>query len=161
MFDFTTLVTDRTAADVARFIELRDKGNMNMTSAELAEWLAGMKGAYNASDLNRVGACLNYLYERLLKAGYIDYPDIFVAKTTWTVTSIPTVSDIQHYLKCISIIREALATFPGTPTAPTNARSLTYLQANDIEKILISVETAINNMIAVFQFCGEPNCGDV
>ena len=60
-----TLITDRTAADVARVHELAVKGYAGMTAAELAEWLAGMKGAYNAVDLNRVGTALNYLRDRL------------------------------------------------------------------------------------------------
>lgn len=42
-----TLITDRTAADVACVNELAAKGYAGMTAAELAEWLAGMKGAYN------------------------------------------------------------------------------------------------------------------
>ena len=56
-----TLITDRTTADVARVHELAVKGY----AAELAEWLAGMKGAYNDVDLNRVGTALNYLRDRL------------------------------------------------------------------------------------------------
>lgn len=161
MFDFTTLVTDRTAVDVVRWLELRDKGLANMTDEELSEWMSGtMKGAYNVSDLNRVGNCLNYLFERLKGLGYIAYPNIFTAKTDWTITSIPTVSDMQAYLRAVSIIRNALITFPGTPIPPTNTRGLTFLQANDIEKILLSVETATNNMIAAYRYCGEPNCGD-
>lgn len=60
-----TLITDRTAADVARVHELAVKGYAGMTAAELAEWLAGVKGAYNAVDLNRVGTALNYLRDRL------------------------------------------------------------------------------------------------
>ena len=46
-----TLVTDRTQADVERVRELAAKGFAAMTAAERAEWLAGMKGAYNAADL--------------------------------------------------------------------------------------------------------------
>lgn len=60
-----TLITDRTTADVARVHELAVKGYAGMTAAELAEWLAGMKGAYNDVDLNRVGTALNYLRDRL------------------------------------------------------------------------------------------------
>lgn len=40
-----TLVTDRTAADVTRWRVLREKGLAGMTTDELTEWLAGMKGA--------------------------------------------------------------------------------------------------------------------
>ena len=65
-----TLVTDRTEADVSRYSELRDKGWAEMTTAEKAEWVAGMKGAYNASDLNRVASAMAYLSQRFASAGY-------------------------------------------------------------------------------------------
>ena len=64
-----TLITDRTTADVARVHELAVKGYAGMTAAELAEWLAGMKGAYNDVDLNRVGTALNYLRQGYHVAG--------------------------------------------------------------------------------------------
>ena len=43
---------------------MRDKGWAEMTAAERAEWVAGMKGAYNASDLNRVASAMAYLSQR-------------------------------------------------------------------------------------------------
>ena len=48
-FDFSTLVTDRTQSDV-----------QNGTK----------KGYYNAEDLNRVTACMDYLNEVLTRLGY-------------------------------------------------------------------------------------------
>ena len=48
-FDFSTLITDRTRADV-------DAGNE--------------KGTYKASDLNRVGSAMNYVATRLREQGY-------------------------------------------------------------------------------------------
>lgn len=48
-FDFSTLITDRTQADVTK---------------------KAAKGFYNASDLNRVTACMEYLDEELRKLGY-------------------------------------------------------------------------------------------
>lgn len=48
-FDFSTLITDRTQADVTK---------------------KSAKGVYNASDLNRVTACMEYLNEELRKLGY-------------------------------------------------------------------------------------------
>ena len=47
-----TLITDRTAADVARVHELAVKGYAGMTAAELAEWLAGMKSAWAAAGID-------------------------------------------------------------------------------------------------------------
>lgn len=65
-----TLIYDRTQADVTRRDALAAKGLSGMTEAELAEWRAGMKGAYNATDLNRVTDALHYLQEELTGYGY-------------------------------------------------------------------------------------------
>lgn len=161
-FDFTTLVTDRTEADYKRWEHLRDKGFLNMTDEERAEWLTGnMKGSYNKSDLNRVGEALNYLHDKLNAAGYITYPLTFTAKTNWTVASIPTADDLTYYLKCVSNIRGALTLFANTPPAPTDTGALTIDEANNIEKILIDVETLINNMLAARLFCNDVFAGEI
>ena len=55
------LITDRTQSDITRWRTLHDKGWANMTADEKTEWTAGMKGAYNATDLNRVNNALIYL----------------------------------------------------------------------------------------------------
>lgn len=161
-FDFTTLVTDRTAEDFQRWQTLRDKGFTDMTEEERAEWLTGnMKGSYNKGDLNRVGEALNYLHDRLNAAGYITYPLTFTAKTNWTVSSIPTADDLTYYLKCVSSIRSALALFETTPPAPTDTGALNIEEANNIEKILIDVETLINNMLSARLFCNDIFAGEI
>lgn len=161
-FDFTTLVTDRTEADYKRWEHLRDKGFLNMTDTERAEWLAGnMKGSYNKGDLNRVGEALNYLRDRLTAAGYITYQTNFTAKTNWTVASIPTADDLTYYLKCVSNVREAMTKFATTPPAPTDTGALNIDEANNIEKILIDVETLINNMLVARFYCGDVFAGEI
>jgi len=156
-----TLVTDRTAADLARWLDLRNKGYAKMTEAERAEWDAGnMKGAYNVSDLNRVGAALNYLRDRLAEASYLSQV-AFVAKTDWTATDVPTASDLFSYLRYVSIIREALAQYATTPATPSYTGGLDYQEANDIERILLDVDMLINNMLAARYYCGELYSGEV
>jgi hypothetical protein len=161
-FDFTTLITDRTAADFQHWEYLRDKGFENMTESERSEWLAGnLKGSYHSSDLNRVGEALNYLCGRLTEVGYMSYLTTFTAKTNWTITSIPTAEELTHYLKCVSNIREAMAQFENTPPTPTNTGALNIEEANNIEKILIDVETLINNMLAARFYCGDVYAGEI
>lgn len=65
-----TLITDRTRADVDDLL------------AKLAAGLnpADHKGAYNASDLNRVGEAVNYLRLRLYEIGISAGPDCFVTE---------------------------------------------------------------------------------
>ena len=59
------LIYDRTQEDVDRVKELKEKiltaGLSSLTSDERSEYMAGMKGAYNASDLNRVGQAVRYI----------------------------------------------------------------------------------------------------
>lgn len=64
------MVTDRTSADVSRVEELAAKGWTGMTTAEQTEWAAGMKGAYNYTDLNRVTAAMDYINNQLVGYGY-------------------------------------------------------------------------------------------
>lgn len=150
-----TLITDRTQADVERVKALAAKGFAAMTAAEQAEWLAGMKGAYNASDLNRVGTALNYLAGRL---GAICGKSItWTAKTDWAVTDIPTASQAEAYRQQIQDIRDALAYPAGTPDAPQLAR-LTYTGANDIERILTICEELIVNVAKSFRHTGASEC---
>ena len=154
-----TLVTDRTAADLARWLELRNKGYANMTDAERAEWGAGnMKGAYNASDLNRVGEAMNYIRDKLTEAHYMC--DV-VSKTDWDATDIPTAADLTAYLDKVACIRETLAQLPTTPATPQNTGGLGYQEANDIERILLDVDLLINNMLAARYYCGDLYSGEV
>ena len=150
-----TLVTDRTQADVERVRELAAKGFAAMTSDERAEWLTGMKGAYNASDLNRVGTALNYLAARL--SSICGKSIAWTAKTDWAVTDIITASQAETYRQQIQDIRDALAYPAGTPDVPQLAR-LTYIGANDIERILALCEDLIVNVAKSFRHTGAAEC---
>lgn len=156
------LITDRTHADYELFEHLRNKGYANMTAEEKMYWDSGtMKGAYNKGDLNRVGEYLNYLHNRLKDAGYITHKTTFTAKTNWTITSIPTAADLTYYLFCVSSIRGALSVWKSTPPAPADTGALSIEEANNIEKIMIDVETLINNMLAARLYCGDIYAGEI
>lgn len=72
-FDFSTLVTDRTQADVNRVKQIAEKiKNGTASESELAEFnSAAMKGAYNHTDLNRVTAAMEALKAKLEGYGYV------------------------------------------------------------------------------------------
>lgn len=160
-YNMHSLITDRTEVDVLRWRRLRDKGYAAMTADEKAEWDSGMmKGAYNTSDLNRVGAALNYVRDRLIDASYLPV-NAFTAKTDWNVLGLPTEADLTYYLNCVRQVREAMAQFATTPPTPEDTGALDYNEANNIEKILIDVDILISNMLAGRYFCGELYSGEV
>lgn len=149
-----TLIFDRTEADVERVKTLALKGVDGMSAAELTEWIAGMRGSYNATDLNRVGQAINYIAAEL--ATY----DISVTvnpKTDWAVTDIPTAAQLTAYLAEVSTIRSALPTPSNVPAVPNDMEYLTYQKANDIEQILYEIDLLVQNMIAVFVRSGVWN----
>ena len=152
------LITDRTAADVERYLTLRNKGFANLTAAERTEWLSPMKGAYNYTDLNRVEEAVQYLAGKLRERGY--RADVSAAKT-WTMNSLPTMTDMTRYLDNVKVIRSAFATLGTTPQVPTSIAGLTYKEANDIEQIIFDVNRLLENMISVWFFSGDLYSGEV
>lgn len=161
-FDFSTLVTDRTEADVARVEELADKIQADeATSAELAEWNSlTMKGTYNYTDLNRVGKALVNLAGLLNGCGYTCQN---TPKTDWAEEDCPTPDQMDAYLGEIARIRAVLAMPKDTPGVPSDIETLTVEKANDIERILQVLEQVISAMSAVFLRSAQPllYCGFV
>ena len=143
------LITNRTQADVDRLTELASKGFANMTATEKAEWLAGMKGAYNYTDLNRVETAVRYLAELLGVT--------VTVKTDWEVTDIPSQTDMARYLSNIRSLRKVNSALSTTPSVPDSMANLTYKTANDIEQILLDIEARINSWFR----CNEIFCGEV
>lgn len=147
-----TLITDRTASDAASWTALKEKGLSGMTAEELAEWLGGMKGSYNATDMNRVGVAVRYIAARMGETGYrLDVSP----QTDWSVGDIPTAADLSAYLDQLDVLRgklnEVLAAYQTEsqyelPPTPPDMEGLTFQEANDIEKILKAVHDQLQYM---------------
>ena len=161
------LITDRTAADLARWQALHAKGYSGLTAAEKIEWAqAEMRGAYNVSDLNRVGNAIVYLRDRINNYGY----SVNVTpKTDWKTGDKPTATQLQKYLADVSTIRGAVGELSSLPEVPTRiypsatgkSDGLTVEKANDIERMLSQLDSAITKMLSSWWGCGEIGCGEV
>ncbi len=152
------LVTDRTVQDVERVLELKSRGWSNMTAGEQAEWTAGMKGAYNHTDLNRVQEATTYLNERLAECGYVAE---FVPLKIWTVGDAPTREELEFYLQNVRAIRDSFVVLASTPSAPTSMTRFNYVKANDIEQILVDIDGLVTKMIASYSYSGECFGGEI
>ena len=157
-YGLLNLITDRTQADVDYAARLNAAGWDAMTEDQQAQWTLGLKGAYNASDLNRVGNAVIYVAGRLEDAGYYVPVD---PKIDWLESDIPTESSMVRYLKDVETIRNTLTVRPNTPEVPEDMVGLTYEEANDIERILLIVDALITNMINAYFYSNEINCGEV
>lgn len=135
-FDIKTLITDRTAADVASGTD---------------------KGYYNATDLNRVGAAVKYIAERFTGYGYA----VEVSpKADWTEDNVPTRKQLETYRRNIAELRRQLTVMAATPETPETMRALNYVKANNIERILQDLDTLITNMEQAWFFSGDLYAGE-
>lgn len=153
-----TLVTDRTQADETRVEQLAAKGWARMTTAEREEWLAGQKGAYNATDLNRVGEAIQYIAIRLMQHGY---SASVCPKTDWKLADLPSPVEMQRYLDDVSTLTSALELRMATPMVPLDMDRLTVQEANDIERILLDVDRMLSNIAAAWFYAGEIYSGEI
>lgn len=167
------LIYNRTQADVDRVSELEQKiltqGLSSLTSAEEAEYFAGMKGAYNATDLNRVGTAIAYLADRFIDESadvdayreeryvaddtpfHVPYDPttvVVTAKNDWDIEDIPTQSDMNDLLTDLTLLRGLLTLPNDTPNVPVTMDYLSYTTANDIEYLLYVIDAALTAKIA-------------
>lgn len=148
------LVTDRAETDVAALTALVAKPLDDWTAAELA-WFneAVQRGAYNAEDLNRVGAAVRYLSGELARRGYaVDT----APRTDWDAEDAPTAGQMASYLSGVEAVRSAQGLeMPGIPAAMDG---LDIAGANRIEAALVAVDRVLPlhwAWTAGEAFCGE------
>lgn len=153
------LIYDRTDADVSRVLDLTQKlASGTATDDEKTEWFAGMKGAYNASDLDRVDAAVAYIRDRMNSNGYAVN---VIPYASWLTSDIPTKPKMQEYLGNVDKIRQSMALPDSTPETPETMEKLDYNKANDIEKILETVDRMLTNSLKFLWYSGELYAGEV
>lgn len=151
-----TLITDRTQADVDAAIAALERIEAgNGTDADTA-LLLDNKGSYNYTDLNRVAGAVQYVAEELAANGYAV---TIVARQGWTESDIPTQADIDQYLSDIEAIRSALPLPPSAPSTPT--MPLDWSKANDIESILLLVDTLLQSISQNWVYAGDVYSGEL
>lgn len=153
------LITDRVQADVDRVAQLAARVSAGTaTAAEQTEWASDLKGAYNASDLNRVGAAVAYVAGRLNGYGYA----VSVSpKQDWTANDIPTAGQMATYIQDVAALRGTIAVMDSTPPTPESASGLTWQEANNIERILLDVDELLTRMAAAWFYSGEIWSGEI
>lgn len=143
--DYTVmlLITDRTAADVERAKYLNHVVTLGIATAEEYAELTetDLKGAYNAGDMNRVGAAVYKIHRWATRRGYsfsVSAKRDFIERVDG-----PTLPECEAYLADIAAIRSMIPVPDGTPNAPESMRFFGYEAANDIEKILCAAIRAL------------------
>lgn len=151
------LIFDRKETDIARLKTLRTKvRNRTATTSEYNEWLTSLKGAYNNTDLNRVGEAINYLANLLNTYGYVNTA---TAKTDWQIGDKPNPEQMTDYLNNLNKLKTAFAVKPSTPNLPKDMVDLLYSEANNIEKFLFDIDELLRAMSKTFVYSGVAGAG--
>lgn len=142
-------ITDRTYADVVRVQKISEKAKTNTwTEEEQAEWAVGMKGALSYMDYNRIESGIQEIAAVLNASVSV--------KTNWDVNGYLTTADASRWLSNIKAIRSLCSGKNDTPEIPASLNYLHYTIINQVEEILLDIETIANNHLI---YCSEPVCG--
>lgn len=145
------MITDRTQADVEELKAILAA----RAPDQAAYYAANHRGAYNYTDLNRVGIAAAYLRDWLYAYGY--NPKI-LDKTDWTRGDLPTPAQRSQYVAGVSSIRAQLPA--GAPEPPEDLEHLDVDGANAIEAALVQTD-ALRPLLQRADFvCGEIFCGE-
>lgn len=122
-------VYDRSDEDILRVMELNNKYlNRTITTEEKKEWMEGIKGALNASDLQRIEWNVRLF-------GDFELVTVHVETKVWKHDDFPLVDDFIRILDNVQHIRDTGMVLSDTPLVPKQPL-VTYQKWNDIERIL-------------------------
>jgi hypothetical protein len=157
------LITDRTSSDVTYAKQIFEKiKNNTATKEETALFMGGLKGAYNAVDLNRVESAVAYITELLLRlpeelrahaeeygvsmAKIFNVPydakDLTIeSKTDWSVSDFFDYPNQKRYINNVQLLSKTLN--DEERPLPKNFSKFNYKSANEIERLLVDLDKNI------------------
>lgn len=181
------LIYDRTQGEVNRLIALIKKGWAGMSDEEKSEYLTS-RGAYNATDLNRVEAAVKYVADYLNglqdvlnaygEAADVAPDEIFNVPyetleldtvTTWASGDIPTKSEMERYLDNVNKLTDAVKI---EKDLPESMEKLTWQGANEIERSIKAeweaghveearIKTLMDKTAEAWFYCGDVFGGEI
>ena len=138
-------IIDRTKKDVDWAKHLNEKiANRTATAEEKAEWLSGLKGSYNYTDLNRVESAVSDL------AGYLGVT--LETKTNWTATDEINGNNMSRF---VSNLQEIKKRYFAATSIPGNMSGFSYESANNIEKMLMEAYENKNRYVRWNKYSAE------
>lgn len=151
------LIIDRTQNDINQAKNLISKVKMlgidSLSESQKEEYFSGLKGCYNISDLNRVEDAMKYISDLLNKFSYINE----ITYKKFNLSDIIKQDEIDEYLENLNILKVAFNNVVNAPSTPTNYKH--FNNANDIEKILLKLETILRCFTNNFIYSGVANSG--
>lgn len=160
-FRVIRLVTDRAREDLEKLQDLYARGLDGWTAAEKA-WFASTlchRGGYDGLDVNRVELATDWIGTWMHGYGYFES---WGPALEWPPDGALRLFDGERYLGRVEALRGALTPPEGTPDTPETMRALLTLQgANDLETILVAVDSLRPLLERSWWYSDEIFCGEV
>lgn len=158
-FFMIRLITDRTQEDMNEIVRIMSTPTANWTEEEREIYLRAMaRGSYDYVDMNRVTEAMDYLDQRLrdngIESGYSQI------KPVWYEEDVVYPSVADRYLANVEAMRSSIVPPENTPEAPADMEGFTFQEANDIEKILVLIDSLFYYIDKGFWYSDEIFCGE-
>ncbi len=147
-----TMITDRTGTDAetAALLRLKVQSGQTLTSTENQAY---ERGICSVTMLNRIENAQKNLAEALISAGYM----IRIQNKTWTENDILYRADYNRILQNLDVLKNAFTVYASTPGNPGFLYG--WKEANEAEKILSDLDSAVSDMKQNYKLCGKAKCG--
>lgn len=136
-------ITNRTNEDVDRIEEYDEIGYAYLDNGQKAEWLSGMIGALNATDLNRIESNQQFILNLLSGQYHLPF------KTNWQMIDFVTENDEKRILNNLKVLMNPFdfdkSKLPETPLNEFN-------KINTIESVLLDAFNDFNANIEKSNF---------
>lgn len=100
-------------------------------------------------------------YQNAGSGAFTAGPEVVVSNTdesldpyTWYESDVPTSESMAAYLANVAALRGVLDILPTTPETPESMEALTWVEANNIEQILLDVQTILTSLSKIFLRAG-------
>jgi len=151
----TSLIFDRTSADVAQASQIRAETLQQGIVPTSSQYDVLNKGSITIYTLNRIEGKQQELMNGLQENGYWNNT---IVNKVWTTNDIFRQEDLQRIVNNLAKLVNSYYVYVTTPAVP---QPILYWQnLNSIEKILYDIDLILDYMISHFRLCGTFNCGE-
>ena len=150
------MVYDRTIEDVneaKRIAEEVIKAFQTPTQTQLDILERGM---LTVTAINRIESKQEEIRQRLNEAGY--YDNLGSNQTDWVAYDSFMQEDLQRLADNCKSLRNSFFVYADTPEPPKPIYH--FEEINKMEKILVDLESAIQDMVSRYRECGTFNSGE-
>lgn len=140
---FITPITNRVENDLKELEAFQNIGYQNLTADQKSKWMLGMKGALNASDLNRIENNCMFLFSLISKMAPM--PSY---KIDWEMTDIIKTNDFVRIYRNLLDLMYPFGLSEDTPYFPYD----TISKLNKVEELLNTSYLKISPYIELSEF---------